>query len=89
MGSLQDTAAENNFMCPPSLLDPEEFRRQAHKMVDFIAEYYHNIDKYPVLSQVSPGYLRDLLPDSAPAAAEPLEAILHDVHEHLIPGLTH
>ncbi|CAL1403970.1 unnamed protein product [Linum trigynum] len=35
-------------------LNPEEFRRQGHMVVDFIADYYNNIEHYPVLSQVKP-----------------------------------
>ncbi|ONI02505.1 hypothetical protein PRUPE_6G202600 [Prunus persica] len=72
-----------------SALDPVEFRRQGHMMVDFIADYYQNIDKYPVLSQVDPGYLRKRLPESAPDNPEPIETILQDVQEHIVPGLTH
>ncbi|OMO75000.1 Pyridoxal phosphate-dependent decarboxylase [Corchorus capsularis] len=67
-------------------LDPEEFRRQGHMMIDFLADYYQNIDKYPVLSQVEPGYLRKLLPMSAPDVGEPVEAILEDVQKHIIPA---
>ncbi|KAL7185638.1 hypothetical protein ACSBR2_027562 [Camellia fascicularis] len=34
-------------------------------MVDFIANYYKNIESYLVLSQVQPGYLRTCLPETA------------------------
>ncbi|MCD7460163.1 hypothetical protein HAX54_042972 [Datura stramonium] len=40
-----------------SLLDPEEFRRQGHIMVYFLADYFQNIDNYPVHSQVEPATL--------------------------------
>lgn len=33
-------------------MDAEELRENAHKMVDFIADYYKSIESYPVLSQV-------------------------------------
>ncbi|KAF3652250.1 hypothetical protein FXO37_17607 [Capsicum annuum] len=56
-------------------LDPEEFRTQAHQMVDFIADYYKNIESYPVLSQVEPGYLRSHLPENAPYFPESLDTI--------------
>eukprot|EP01018_Ginkgo_biloba_P016399 Gb_28002 [translate_table: standard] len=70
--------------------DVEEWREHAHKMVDFIADrYYHKIETFPVLSQVQPGYLRTLLPDSAPENPETMEAVLADVEEKIIPGLTH
>lgn len=58
-------------------------------MIDFIADYYQNIEKYPVLSQVQPGYLRARLPESAPTQPEQIETILQDVQEHIIPGITH
>ncbi|KAF3450338.1 hypothetical protein FNV43_RR06418 [Rhamnella rubrinervis] len=82
MGSQSIYTKEN-------LLDSNEFRKQAHMMIDFIADYYENIEKYPVLSQVQPGYLQNLLPKSAPYYPEPIESILKDVQEHIVPGLTH
>ncbi|KAJ0794130.1 putative aromatic-amino-acid transaminase [Helianthus annuus] len=75
-----------NMMNP---LDPEEFRRQAHLVVDFIADYYSNIEQYPVCSQVEPGYLTKTMPKSAPLRPEPIETILQDVNKHIIPGITH
>ncbi|MFS7909030.1 putative pyridoxal phosphate-dependent decarboxylase, pyridoxal phosphate-dependent transferase [Helianthus anomalus] len=75
-----------NMMNP---LDPEEFRRQAHLVVDFIADYYSNIEQYPVCSQVEPGYLTKTMPKSAPLQPEPIETILQDVNKHIIPGITH
>lgn len=70
-------------------LDREEFRKQAHQMVDFIADYYKNIHSYPVLSQVQPGYLRTRLPQTAPYRPESLQTIFADVAKHIIPGMTH
>ncbi|KAF4361269.1 hypothetical protein CsatB_027350 [Cannabis sativa] len=70
-------------------LDPEEFRRQGHMVIDFIADYYKNIEKYPVLSQVEPGYLKKRLPTSAPMNPESIETILGDVQDHIVPGITH
>ncbi|XP_076894820.1 phenylacetaldehyde synthase-like isoform X2 [Bidens hawaiensis] len=70
-------------------MDAEQLRENAHKMVDFIADYYKNIETYPVLSQVEPGYLQKLLPDSAPLHPEPLQALLQDVETKILPGVTH
>lgn len=33
-------------------MDAEQLREYGHKMVDFIADYYKNIENFPVLSQV-------------------------------------
>ncbi|XP_028794640.1 tyrosine decarboxylase 1-like [Neltuma alba] len=70
-------------------MDAEQLREQAHKMVDFIADYYKTIENFPVLSQVEPGYLGKLLPDSAPNHPESLQDILNDVQEKIMPGVTH
>ncbi|KAJ4703062.1 Tyrosine decarboxylase [Melia azedarach] len=88
MGSLKsDVEHENTSMINP--MDSEELRRQGHMIIDFIADYYKNVEKYPVLSQVEPGYLRKRLPESAPNNPEPIETILQDVQEHVVPGITH
>ncbi|CAN1131424.1 Phenylacetaldehyde synthase [Linum perenne] len=70
-------------------MDAEQLRETAHQMVDFIADYYKNIETYPVLSQVQPGYLRELLPDSAPNRPESLKNVLDDVQSKILPGVTH
>lgn len=69
--------------------DAEEFRENAHKVVDFIADYYRDIEKFPVRSQVQPGYLQTLLPDNAPEYPETLESVLTDIQNKIIPGITH
>lgn len=70
-------------------LEPEEFRRQAHLVIDFLVDYYKNVEDYPVRSQVGPGYLKQRIPQSAPYNPEPIQDILRDVREDIIPGLTH
>ncbi|XP_026421051.1 tyrosine decarboxylase 1-like isoform X2 [Papaver somniferum] len=84
MESKQD--GEINCLKP---MDAEQLRENAHKMVDFIADYYKNLETFPVLSQVEPGYLGKLLPDYAPNHPESLENVLADVQSKIIPGVTH
>ena len=36
-------------------MPPDEFRRQGHAAVDWIAEYLERIEECPVLSRVTPG----------------------------------
>ncbi|KAK3025983.1 hypothetical protein RJ639_041674 [Escallonia herrerae] len=90
MGDLKlNHSVENGSVSRLNPLDHEEFRRQGHMMIEFIADYYQNIEIYPVCSQVKPGYLRERLPESAPVSPEPLEIILKDVQKDIIPGITH
>ncbi|XVF30925.1 hypothetical protein REPUB_Repub16aG0101200 [Reevesia pubescens] len=70
-------------------LDPMSFRNESKTVIDFISNYYKNIEEHPVRSRVEPGYLSARLPDSAPFGPESLEDILKDVNDCIIPGLTH
>ncbi|XP_006299006.2 tyrosine decarboxylase 1 [Capsella rubella] len=70
-------------------MDSEQLREHGHRMVDFIADYYKTIEDFPVLSQVQPGYLHKLLPDSAPDHPETLDQVLDDVRAKIFPGVTH
>jgi aromatic-L-amino-acid decarboxylase len=70
-------------------MTPGEFRRHGRAVVDWIADYYENIESYPVLSQIQPGEIRASLPPEPPLRGEPFEDMLKDVNDLLIPGITH
>jgi aromatic-L-amino-acid/L-tryptophan decarboxylase len=70
-------------------MSPEEFRKQGHAVVDWIADYYQRIESFPVLSQVQPGEIRAALPQAAPESGESVENILQDFEKHLLGGVTH
>jgi len=57
-------------------------------MVDYIADYLETIEQRRVLPEVQPGYLRDMLPNSAPTHAEQWEDIMADVEHAIMPGVT-
>nr|P17770.1 RecName: Full=Aromatic-L-amino-acid decarboxylase; Short=AADC; AltName: Full=DOPA decarboxylase; AltName: Full=Tryptophan decarboxylase; Short=CrTDC [Catharanthus roseus]AAA33109.1 tryptophan decarboxylase (EC 4.1.1.28) [Catharanthus roseus]CAA47898.1 tryptophan decarboxylase [Catharanthus roseus] len=90
MGSIDSTnvAMSNSPVGEFKPLEAEEFRKQAHRMVDFIADYYKNVETYPVLSEVEPGYLRKRIPETAPYLPEPLDDIMKDIQKDIIPGMT-
>ena len=70
-------------------MDRHEFRRQGHALVDWIAEYLANPERYPILPHVSPGEVRAALPAHAPEAGERFDDILADFERVLVPALTH
>jgi len=70
-------------------MDPEEFRRQAHRLTDWIAEYLTDPSKYPVLAQIAPGAIASALPSEAPSHGESFDNIFADFEKILIPGITH
>lgn len=55
----------------------------------WIDEYLADPDRYPVLPQVEPGQIRELLPDAAPVEGEPISRILEDFRAIILPGITH
>jgi aromatic-L-amino-acid decarboxylase len=65
------------------------FREDGHRAVDWAADYLESVADYPVLAQVEPGDIRARLPASPPEEPEPFEAVLRDLDEILMPGVTH
>ncbi|NQU88250.1 MAG: aspartate aminotransferase family protein [Mariniphaga sp.] len=70
-------------------MSPSQFREEGKKMIDWIADYYENIENYPVLSQVEPGEIIGQLPDSPPLKGESMDKMMDDVNKVIMPGITH
>ena len=70
-------------------MDSEEFRKIGKEVVDWIADYLNDAEKYPVLSSVNPGDIKKQLPPTPPAAPENMETILADFNRIILPGITH
>ncbi len=70
-------------------VSPEEFRRTAHEVVDWIADYLEHPERYPVRSRVAPGEIRNRLEASPPAAPAELSGIFDDFKTQLMDGITH
>ena len=70
-------------------MSPSRFREEGKKVIDWIADYYENIEKYPVLSQVKPGEIKSKLPLNAPQIGESTESVMNDLDELIMPGITH
>ena len=65
------------------------FRADGALALDWVASYLERLREFPVLSQVEPGEIRSSLAQSPPEEPEPFEAVLRDLDEVLLPGLTH
>ena len=70
-------------------MTPDEFRMQGHAAIEWVARYMEEVEKYPVLSQVEPGDIRAKLPPHPPQEGESMEAVLRDMDEIIMPGITH
>jgi aromatic-L-amino-acid/L-tryptophan decarboxylase len=70
-------------------MTPEEFRLLGHRIVDWIANYRLRVAEHPVMSRAEPGAVRARLPAHPPETPEPFEAVLRDLDELIVPGLSH
>ena len=70
-------------------MDPDAFRREAHRLADWIADYLANSSRYPVLSRISPGDIVQTLPQQLPENGEDFDRIFADFERLIVPGLTH
>ena len=67
----------------------EEFKKSGYQLIDWIANYLGNIEKYPPLAQVNPGDILKQIPVAPPKNGEEIEKVLSDVDKILIDGITH
>ena len=64
-------------------------REDGPAALEWAACYLEHVGELPVLSRVRPGEIRSRLPSSPPEQGEPFSAVLRDLDEVLLPGLTH
>ena len=70
-------------------MHPDEFRRHAHTLVDWMADYLRDVGTLPVTPAVAPGDIRRQIPDAPPLDPEPFEALFEDFRDVIVPGMTH
>ena len=70
-------------------MQPNEFRKHGHAVVDWIADYLENPEQWLVLPAVRPGELRSSLPQSPPERGESMDAVLEDFQKLIVPAITH
>ena len=66
-----------------------DLRADGHAAIEWAADYLERVGELPVLAPVAPGEIRARLPASAPEDPEPFSAVLRDLDEILLPGVTH
>ena len=65
------------------------FREDGAEALEWAARYLERVGELPVLAQVRPGEIRARLPASPPEMGEPFSAVLRDLEDVLLPGITH
>lgn len=64
-----------------------EFRRQLHKLADWIADYREKIAERPISRNVQPGEILSQLDRDPPESGTPFEEILADIDRVIVPGV--
>jgi aromatic-L-amino-acid/L-tryptophan decarboxylase len=70
-------------------MTPDEFRKHAHELVEWMAGYMENVENRPVRSSVKPGEIFNKIPDKPPLLSESFESLMRDFNEIIMPGITH
>ncbi|MCA1742110.1 MAG: aminotransferase class I/II-fold pyridoxal phosphate-dependent enzyme [Bacteroidales bacterium] len=70
-------------------MESDEFRRYGHEIVEWIARYFETVEQFPVKSRVTPGTVKEALPDIPPAGSESFDHFLNDFDRIIMPGMTH
>ncbi len=71
------------------MLYRSDFKKYKALITDWISRYYDQIEDFPVRSQVEPGEIYGKIPAALPQKGESLEAVLKDMDEIILPGMTH
>ena len=71
------------------MMNNDDFRKYAHEFADWMADYYGQVEKYPVKSPVKPREIYDRIPDSPPVKGVPMDRIFNDFKDIILPGITH
>ena len=67
----------------------DEFRKYGHQFIDWIADYFKNIESNTVLPDIEPGEIKSKLALEPPQKGESIDAVFSDFEKIIMPGITH
>ena len=67
----------------------QQFRESGKQLIDWLADYYEQVERYPVLAQVAPGEIRTSLPAQPPQSGTEFRHVIQEVNSKIMPGITH
>jgi len=70
-------------------MDLQDFRRHGHALIDWMADYFENVDKKPVVSPVKPGEMLAQFPLDPPESPVDFDRLMDDFNKIIMPGITH
>ena len=70
-------------------MNTKDFRKNAHELVEWMADYMENIENQRVTPDIQPYELYKQLPEVPPQKGEPFENIFADFKNLIVPNMTH
>jgi aromatic-L-amino-acid/L-tryptophan decarboxylase len=70
-------------------MDLQEFRKNAHRLADWMADYLETLETRRVSPETKPGDVRRALPSTPPEGAEGFDRVMADFERIVLPGMTH
>ncbi|UCE42524.1 MAG: aminotransferase class V-fold PLP-dependent enzyme [Candidatus Aminicenantes bacterium] len=70
-------------------MDKESFRQYGYQFVDWMVDYFAQIEALPVKLHLRPGEVRKKLPEKPPAQGESMDSVFKDFQDIILPGISH
>ena len=70
-------------------MNTEEFRKNAHQLVDWMADFFDEVENLPVTPEMQPGDVYRKIPEAPPTESEAFAQIFSDFKEKIVPGMSH
>jgi len=70
-------------------MKPDDFRKHAHELVEWMAAYMENVEYYPVKSQAKPGDILSEIPENPPLKPDSFNSFMEDINNIIMPGISH
>ena len=70
-------------------MNNNDFRKHGHELIDWMADYFENVDQLPVKSNVKPREIFNRIPGEAPSGPDKFESIMADFKNIILPGMAH
>jgi len=83
------TGTDFDPSAPLGDLTPAQFAAEGRALVDWIARYLAEIERYPVMSPARAGSIREALPTTPPEGPASFAELMAEFERAVLPGITH